>query len=102
MNYEAPLLQREWIALRFPSGSGETTLLYRSVYFMKITKDMIIKDILDIDRGLGVILRNHGMNCVGCPSGHAQRDTLENATSGHGVNIDELIEEMNAYLANAV
>ena len=69
---------------------------------MKITKDMIIKDILDVNRELGVILRNHGMNCVGCRSGHAQHETLENATAGHNVNIDKLLDEMNAYLESAV
>ena len=34
----------------------------------KVTKDMIIADIISIDRGLVPILMEAGMHCVGCPS----------------------------------
>ena len=62
----------------------------------RIRKDMIISEIIAIDRGLVPILRNHGMNCVGCPS--AQFETLEQAASVHGMETDALVEEMNVYL----
>lgn len=62
----------------------------------RIKKSMVISDIIKIDRGLVPILRNHGMNCVGCPS--AQHETLEQAAAGHGMEIDSLVEEMNVYL----
>ena len=34
----------------------------------KVTKDMLIGDMLVLDRGIGVILMQSGMHCVGCPS----------------------------------
>ena len=61
-----------------------------------VTKDMIIADILKVDRELARILMNHGMNCVGCPS--ASGESLEQAAAVHGMDVDEIIEEMNAYL----
>ena len=59
---------------------------------------MIIADIISIDRGLVPILMEAGMHCVGCPS--SQGETLEEAGMVHGINVDEVIEKMNAYLAN--
>ena len=64
----------------------------------QVTKDMLIKDVLQVDRELAAILMNHGMRCVGCPS--AASETLEEAAIGHGFNPDELLEEMNAFLAS--
>jgi len=65
---------------------------------MKLTKEMLIKDVLVVDRELAVILMNHGMHCVGCPS--AASETLEQAAVVHGLDPDELMEEMNAFLQN--
>ena len=62
----------------------------------KVTKDMIIADILKIDMGIAPILLNAGMNCVGCPA--AKGETLEEAAVVHGMNADTLEEEINAYL----
>ncbi len=63
----------------------------------KVTKDMIIADIIAIDRGLIPILMEAGMHCIGCPS--SQGETLEEAGFVHGLNVDEVIEKVNAYLA---
>ena len=62
----------------------------------KVTKDMIIADVLQMDEGVGQILLNAGLNCVYCPS--ASGETLEGAGLGHGIDIDALIEEINALL----
>jgi len=62
----------------------------------RVTKDMIIKDVLEVDRELAMILMNHGMHCVGCPS--ASGETLEQAATVHGLDPDELLEEMNLFL----
>jgi hybrid cluster-associated redox disulfide protein len=64
----------------------------------KITKDMIIADIIAVDNGLVSILMEAGMHCVGCPS--SQGETLEEAGMVHGLNVDEVVEKMNNYLAN--
>ena len=34
----------------------------------KINKDMIIAEILDVDRNLASLLMASGMHCIGCPS----------------------------------
>ena len=59
----------------------------------KITKDMIIKDIININMGCIPILLNEGMHCVGCPA--SQGETLEEACIVHGLDADVL-----AYLKN--
>ena len=64
---------------------------------MKATKDMTIGELLMVDRGIGAILMQNGMHCVGCPS--ASGETLDEASLVHGMNADTLMEEINAYLA---
>ena len=64
----------------------------------KVTKDMIIADILDIDPGIAVILAEAGMRCVGCPS--AQGESLGEAGEVHGMDADVLVNKINDYLAN--
>ena len=62
----------------------------------KVTKEMFIKDALQLDRELAAILLGHGMHCVGCPS--AAAESIEQAAIGHGIDPDALLEEMNAFL----
>ena len=56
----------------------------------KITKDMIIGDIL---RG---VLVAGGMHCIGCPS--AQMETIEEAALVHGIEPDLLVARVNAFV----
>ena len=62
-----------------------------------INKDMIIADMLKIDPGIAAILMASGMHCIGCPS--AQGETLDVAAMVHGMNADELVVNVNEYLA---
>lgn len=62
----------------------------------KITKDMIIADIISVDQGLIGVLISSGMHCVGCPS--AQGESLEQAAMVHGLDADALTNALNAYL----
>ena len=62
-----------------------------------INKDMIIADMLKIDPGIAAILMASGMHCIGCPS--AQGETLDEAAMVHGMNADELVVNVNQYLA---
>ena len=64
----------------------------------EITKDMVIGDIIRVDEGLIPILMASGMHCVGCPS--AQAETLEEASFVHGMSVDDLVNQMNAYLSS--
>ena len=63
----------------------------------KITKDMVIGDIIMTDPGVIQFLMNAGMHCAGCPS--AQSETLEEAGFVHGHDVDMLVDEINSYLA---
>jgi len=67
----------------------------------KVTKDMLIGDILRQDTGTGIaeILMRSGMHCVGCPS--AARESLEQAGMVHNIDADALVEEINLYLQTA-
>ena len=64
----------------------------------QITKDMIISEIIAVDRGVIPILMQAGMHCIGCPS--AQGESLAEAAFVHGMDADKLVEDINAYLAN--
>ena len=65
---------------------------------MQVTKDMTIAELLMMDRSAGAILMQNGMHCVGCPS--AAGETLEEASMVHGMDIDKLLSDINAYLAS--
>ena len=65
---------------------------------VKVTKDMTIGEILMLDRGVGEILMQAGMHCVGCPS--AAGETLEEASMVHGMEINQLVNDINAYFAS--
>ena len=69
----------------------------RVISMKKITKDMIIGDIIAVDQGVIPYLMQAGMHCVGCPS--AQGETLEEAGFVHGMDVDELVNEINEFLA---
>ncbi len=65
---------------------------------MEITKDMLIGDILDADRDTAQFFLNMGMHCLGCPS--ARGESLEMACAVHGVDVDEMVDEINTFLAS--
>ncbi len=63
----------------------------------QVTKDMVIGQILQLDKGVIPILMQSGMHCLGCPS--SQMESLGDACMVHGINADELVEQLNAFLA---
>ena len=65
---------------------------------MKVTKQSIIGDVLDFDRGTAQFFFEIGMHCLGCPS--ARGESIEDACAVHGTDADELVEKINAYLAS--
>ncbi len=64
----------------------------------KVTKDMIIRDVLAIDPGTAEYFFEIGMHCLGCPS--SSGETVEEACMVHGADADALIAKLNAYLEN--
>lgn len=61
----------------------------------KISKDMIIGDLIALDSNYAAILMASGMGCVGCPS--SQGETLEQAAFVHGMELSELLGKLNEY-----
>ena len=55
-------------------------------------------ELLSIDRGVAVVLMNAGMHCIGCPSSIGE--SLEEACMVHGIEVDELLKNINEYFAN--
>ncbi len=64
----------------------------------EITKDMLIGDILDADRGTAKYFLEMGMHCLGCPA--SRGESVEQACRVHGVDADALVDEINEYLAS--
>ena len=63
----------------------------------KITKDTIIGDILDIAPDPAPIFLSIGMHCLGAPS--SRGETVEQACMVHGVDVEALLEQLNATVA---
>jgi hybrid cluster-associated redox disulfide protein len=61
---------------------------------MEITKDMIIGELLEAKPEAAEILLSMGMHCLGCPS--ARGETIGQACEVHGVDVDEILDEINA------
>ena len=61
----------------------------------QITKDTIIADILRIAPDCAPLFRSIGMNCLGCAM--ASGETLEQACSAHGVDVDELLSKLSEF-----
>lgn len=59
-----------------------------------ITKEMTIGEILRTNPDVAPVLMNAGMHCLGCPS--AQGESLEEAAMVHGLNIDDLMKQIEA------
>ncbi len=62
----------------------------------KITKDMIIADIIQVNMGCVPILLNEGMHCIGCPA--SQGETLEEACMVHGLEADVIAKKLNDFV----
>ena len=62
----------------------------------KVTKDMLIRDLLALDENIAFILTRCGMHCIGCPS--SQEESLAEAAAVHGYNADILAAQINDFL----
>ena len=59
-----------------------------------ITKTMTIGEILRLNENVIPILLEAGMHCLGCPA--SQAESLEEACMVHGIDVDALVEKLNA------
>ncbi len=62
-----------------------------------ITKDTVIGDILEIAPQTAPAFLSIGMHCLGCPA--SRGETIEEACSVHGVDVDDLLSKVNALVS---
>lgn len=60
---------------------------------MKIEKTMTIGELLEQAPEKADILLDAGMHCLGCPA--SQAETIEEACEVHGIDVEELMEQLN-------
>lgn len=63
----------------------------------EITKETLIGELIANHREVAPLLMQAGMHCLGCPS--AQAESLEEACMVHGINVDDLVIQINGFLA---
>lgn len=62
----------------------------------QVEKDTMIGELLQIDTNIAPILFGIGMHCLGCPA--SQMETIEEAAMVHGINPQDLVDEINKFL----
>ena len=65
---------------------------------MQINKNMLIGEILELDVETAPFFFEMGMHCLGCP--HSRGESIEDACAVHGTDVEELIKNINDYLAS--
>ncbi len=61
---------------------------------MEITKDHVIGDLIQERPEVIETLMSFGMGCVGCPA--SQMETIGEAAIVHGLDLEALLEALNA------
>ena len=69
------------------------TMEKKTAKIEKITKDMIIDDVIQLDSRLGDVFLGFGMHCIFCHMG--MEETVEEAAYVHQVDVDFLVEKLN-------
>ncbi len=64
----------------------------------EVTKQSTIGEILDADIDTAKFFLEMGMHCLGCPS--ARGESIEQACMVHDVDVDQFVQDINAFLAN--
>ena len=62
----------------------------------EITKNMKISDILALNELMAPFLMQNGLSCVTCAA--SQAESLEEACEVHGMNVEDLTEDLNDVL----
>lgn len=66
---------------------------------MAITKDMSILEVVQKYPDTVDVFVNSGMGCLGCAAAHFQN--IEQGAMAHGIDIDELVNNLNAVVGDA-
>ena len=62
----------------------------------RVNKNLTIGELLEMDPTMAGVLTAMGMHCLGCPA--SQMETLEQAADVHGLDADDLIEDIKGFM----
>lgn len=74
-------------------GSGEKT-----VVSLPITGNLAIMEVLQAYPQVRQVFSRYGMGCLGCMG--AANETIAGGARSHGVNLQELLQDLNAAIGN--
>lgn len=60
----------------------------------QFTKDMTFAQALQKHPDVAKVLRNYNLGCIGCMG--AQNETLEQGCSAHGLDVNDILRDLNA------
>lgn len=65
---------------------------------MEVNKKMTVAEVLALDNETAQFFFAIGMHCLGCAM--ASGESVEDACAAHGTDADELVKQINAFLAD--
>ena len=66
----------------------------------EITKDMTIREVLEINPSIAPVFFEFGMECLHCPV--ASGETVEEAAGVHGVDVEVMLDRLNDFNSNGI
>lgn len=60
----------------------------------KITKNMTFFEVMRTYPEAVSVLQKYNLGCIGCMG--AQNESLEQGANAHGINVDDLVRDLNA------
>lgn len=64
----------------------------------KVNKTMTFNEVLDMGPEVVQVFVKYNMGCVGCAA--AKFESIEQGAKAHGVNLDDLLRDLNAALSD--
>ncbi|MEW6724306.1 MAG: DUF1858 domain-containing protein [Bacillota bacterium] len=59
----------------------------------KVTGQMTIQEVLQLNRNTAAVFLRYGMHCIGCHIGFNEK--VEEAAAAHGVDLEKLLADLN-------
>ncbi|MBJ6723831.1 DUF1858 domain-containing protein [Geomesophilobacter sediminis] len=63
----------------------------------QITKDMTFASVMRMHPDVVRVLAKYNLGCIGCMG--AQNESLEQGCNAHGINVDDILRDLNAIFA---
>ncbi len=60
----------------------------------RFNKDMTFAQALQTSPEVAKVLRKYNLGCIGCMG--AQNETLEQGSGAHGIDVNEILKDLNA------